>query len=111
MIRVSVAMGAMAAGATSTQLEYIMEYGSAIGQVFQIVDDLLDVQSTVESMGKRTGKDQARGKLTYPSVYGIEESRKTAFELTQKAIRMMEPFGNRGMPLVQLARYILERSH
>lgn len=111
MIRVSVALGAMAAGATSTQLEYIMEYGAAIGQVFQIVDDLLDVHSTAESMGKRTGKDEARGKLTYPSVYGIQESQKAAFELTQKAIRTMESFGQRGKPLVQLARYILERSH
>ena len=111
MIRVSLELGALAARATPEQMAAIGQYGQAIGQSFQIVDDLLDVQSTSEQLGKRAGKDEAAGKLTYPRLYGIPESILAAKDYTEKAIRALEMFGSRGEPLIRLAETILERTH
>jgi len=111
MIRVSLELGALAAGATPEQMSAIGEYGQAIGQSFQIVDDLLDVQSSAEKLGKRAGKDEAAGKLTYPGLYGVPGSVVAAKEYTSKAIRALEAFGARGESLVRLAETILERTH
>jgi len=111
MIRVSLELGALAAQATPAQMAAIGLYGQAIGQSFQIVDDLLDVQSTSEQLGKRAGKDEAAGKLTYPRLYGVPESILAAKDYTEKAIRALEMFGSRGEPLIRLAETILERTH
>jgi len=111
MIRVSLELGALAAQATSEQMAAIGEYGQAIGQSFQIVDDLLDVQSTPEQLGKRTGKDEAAGKLTYPRLYGVQESILAAKDYTKKAILALEMFGSRGESLIRFAETILERTH
>jgi geranylgeranyl diphosphate synthase type II len=111
MIRVSLELGALAARATPEQMAAIGLYGQAIGQSFQIVDDLLDVQSTSEQLGKRAGKDEAAGKLTYPRLYGVPESILAAKDYTEKAIRALEMFGSRGEPLIRLAETILERTH
>ncbi len=111
MIRVSLELGALAAQATPQQMAAIGLYGQAIGQSFQIVDDLLDVQSTSEQLGKRAGKDEAAGKLTYPRLYGVPESILAAKDYTKKAIRALEMFGSRGEPLIRLAETILERTH
>jgi len=111
MIRVSLELGALAARATPEQMAAIGQYGQAIGQSFQIVDDLLDVQSTSEHLGKRAGKDEAAGKLTYPRLYGVPESILAAKDYTEKAIRALEMFGSRGEPLIRLAETILERTH
>lgn len=111
MIRGSVELGGIAAGASDRDLQVLRQYGDAIGIAFQIADDLLDVESTAENTGKRTGKDQERGKLTYPSIYGVEDSRAKARELVQKAVRLVEPYGAVAVPLQLLAKYIIDRSH
>jgi geranylgeranyl diphosphate synthase, type II len=82
-------------------------YASAFGLLFQITDDLLDVESTVEKAGKQVGKDMARGKLTYPGLLGIEESRRRASELAQAAVKAAESIGSD--LLAGLARFVLER--
>lgn len=111
MIEVSVVLGGLLAGGNPEQLANLSEYGKAIGQAFQIVDDLLDVTGSTEELGKRTGKDCQRGKLTYPGIYGVEASRKAATDYTGKAVKIAELFGSRGESLVLLAKHLLERTH
>ena len=88
----------------------IREYGQEIGLAFQIVDDLLDLKGDVATMGKRVGKDDALGKLTYPRLLGIEASEQLAQEKSRAAIAAIEPFGRGAEPLCLFARYIVNRS-
>jgi geranylgeranyl diphosphate synthase type II len=82
-------------------------YAEAFGLLFQVTDDLLDVESTADKAGKRVGKDAARGKLTYPGLLGIERSREKAAELGQHAVAAAERLGS---PLLaDLARYVVNR--
>ncbi len=111
MIQVSVELGGLLANGTRDQMEKLSIYGKSIGQSFQIVDDVLDVLGNPETLGKRTGKDFQRGKLTYPGFYGVEASLAAARDYTERAIGAVESFGLNGASLVQLARYILERKH
>jgi geranylgeranyl diphosphate synthase type II len=111
MIQVSVELGGLLASGSDAQMRQLETYGKSIGQAFQIVDDLLDVQGNPEALGKRTGKDIQRGKLTYPGFYGVDASLDAARDYTEKAIEAVEKFGVNGAPLVQLAKYILERKH
>jgi geranylgeranyl diphosphate synthase type II len=110
LIQASVELGGIAGGASPGIRHALVEYGRAIGISFQIVDDLLDVESTCENTGKMTGKDEARGKLTYPAVFGIEASREQARAWIADAVNSIACLGNRNEPLVGLAHYILERS-
>ena len=82
-------------------------YAAAFGLAFQVTDDLLDVESTADKVGKRVGKDAERGKLTYPGLLGIEESRKRAHSLGQEAVRAAERLGSE--LLARLAKYVVER--
>ncbi len=82
-------------------------YAAAFGLLFQVTDDLLDVESTAEAAGKRVGKDAARGKLTYPGLLGVEESRRKAAELGQQAVAAAEQLGS--PMLADLARYVVQR--
>ena len=111
MVRASVVLGGIAANADSDAMELLAKYGDCIGLAFQIVDDILDVEGSAASTGKRTGKDQERGKLTFPGIYGLEPSRQKAKRYVEEAIQTLEPFGSPAIPLQQLARYITDRSH
>jgi len=83
------------------------DYAAAFGLAFQVTDDLLDVESTAEQLGKRAGKDAAKGKLTYPGLLGVEESRRRAKRLGDEAA---DAAGRLGSPLLaKLARYVVER--
>lgn len=94
-------------GANPVSLAAADEFASAFGLLFQVTDDLLDVESTADKAGKRVGKDAARGKLTYPGLLGVEESRKKATELGQQAVTAAERLGS---PLLaELARYVVQR--
>ena len=75
--------------------------------LFQVTDDLLDVEGTADKAGKRVGKDAARGKLTYPGLLGVEESRRKAAELGRQAVAAAERLGSRW--LAELARYVVTR--
>ena len=106
----SLRTGAMAVGADKQQLQSLTAYGQNLGLAFQVVDDLLDVGGDEQQLGKRTGKDDGRGKLTYPGLLGIEESRRRAKSLTAAAREALAPFGDRAAALGDLARFVLERN-
>ena len=84
-------------------------YAAAFGLLFQVTDDLLDVESTEAATGKRVGKDAGRGKLTYPGLLGVEASRRKAAELCGEAVAAAETFGPAGRPLADLARWVATR--
>jgi len=105
----SVVCGARLGGATEKQLESMRQYGQALGLAFQVADDLLDVESNAEDLGKRTQKDEARGKATYPSLLGIEQSHQLARELASKAHAALADFDHRADPLRALASFAVER--
>jgi geranylgeranyl diphosphate synthase type II len=111
MIRVSLRLGGLAAGANARQLAALDDYGAAVGLAFQIADDLLDVEGTEVETGKRVGKDVCLGKMTYPSFYGVETSRQMATQLIERAVGAIQPFGTAAGKLEALARYVLERKH
>lgn len=111
MIRVSLRLGGLAAGANTKQLAALDEYGAAVGLAFQIADDLLDVEGTENETGKRVGKDVGLGKMTYPALFGVETSRQMAAQLIERAIAAIQPFGTAAGKLEALARYVLERKH
>jgi geranylgeranyl diphosphate synthase type II len=90
-------------------LNSLDQYGRCFGQLFQITDDLLDVEGRAEQTGKRVQKDAARGKLTYPGFLGVAESRRRAEHLCQEAIAQLQPLGPGGARLEALVRYVLER--
>ena len=104
-------MGAYTADASSEQIDHLTAYGTRLGLAFQIIDDLLDETGDEATIGKRTQKDNHHGKLTFPSLLGIEASRARAVELVSDAIQQLEVFGERAKPLEALARFVLERNH
>lgn len=110
IITVSLALGAMTAGAGAEQLQRLETYGRALGLAFQITDDLLDVCGDESAMGKRLRKDGGRGKATFPGLIGIEAGRRRAEALIGEALAAIEPLGSRGNELEALARYVLERN-
>ena len=111
LLTAPVVAGLMLAGASEEQLEAGRQYGRGIGLAFQIVDDLLDIQGDVHKLGKETGMDAQRGKLTWPAVCGAEQSRKDALEAVSQAVRAMQLFGTKGDFLAELAQKSLVRSN
>ncbi len=111
LLRAAVRCGALAAAASADQLAALSEYGTHIGLAFQIVDDILDVESSSEKLGKTAGKDAAQQKATYPSVHGLERSRELAAATIQKAIAALEPFGARARRLREIAEYLAARKN
>lgn len=103
MIRGAVRAGAMIAGASEEQLQLLTEYAENLGLAFQISDDILDVTGDAEILGKNTGADERLGKLTYPSVYGLEVSQKKLEAATAAAVAAASRFGARGDFLAKLA--------
>jgi geranylgeranyl diphosphate synthase type II len=101
------AQAELAVGVNPEHLVAADDYAAAFGLLFQVTDDLLDVESTAEVTGKRVGKDAARGKLTYPGLLGVDESRRKAAELSKQAVAAAERLGS---PLLALlARYVVTR--
>jgi geranylgeranyl diphosphate synthase type II len=108
-IAAAVRVGALAAGVGGDDLAALTAFGRSAGLAFQIADDLLDVTGTAEEMGKAVGKDLARGKMTYPGVVGVDESRRRADELVERAVGALGRFGPRARPLAEIASYITAR--
>jgi geranylgeranyl diphosphate synthase type II len=84
-------------------------YGRQLGRAFQIADDILDMTSTAEELGKTPGKDAAAGKATFPSVVGLDKARERAATLIGEAIGALESFGERAEPLRTIARFVVDR--
>ncbi len=111
MIRVSLRLGAIVAGANDEQLAALDTFGEKLGLAFQIVDDLLDHGGDQQALGKRTNKDAGRGKLTFPGLLGADAAAEQAKELIEQACTAIEPFGDRAKRLEALARYVMDRNH
>lgn len=104
-------IGAVLGYAEALDKANMKSYGEKIGLAFQIADDILDVTSTAEELGKSIGKDAAEGKATFASLYGVDKSRKIAKELIDEAISLVEPYGKAGRPCIEIAKYALERKN
>jgi geranylgeranyl diphosphate synthase type II len=109
LLRASLRLGAIYAGASEEQYAGLSRYGEHVGLAFQIVDDILDVEASSESLGKTAGKDAAQHKITFPAVYGLETSRRMADEECARAHATLAPFGPRAGRLHELADLIVQR--
>ena len=109
LIRASAKIGCILAGGKNKKLESISAYGTGIGLAFQVVDDILNVEGDTEEMGKAAGSDAKTNKMTYPSLYGIEESRQIAKKLISDAIDSLSSFSGEADPLRELALYLINR--
>lgn len=109
LIEASVRMGAILGGANAEQLAALTQYARQLGLAFQITDDILDVVGDASKIGKPVGSDEKNEKATFPAFYGLEQSRLMAKQAVEAAIAALEPFGQQGEILVQLAQYLLCR--
>jgi len=109
LITASLVSGGLYAGAKDGEVKKLRAFGRSVGLAFQIVDDVLDVTQTSEQLGKTAGKDAAAQKVTYPALFGIEESERKADELVNAAFAELDSFGERAATLKGLARYLVER--
>lgn len=111
LLEVSVTAGAILAGADQLVVDRLSRYAQRIGLAFQIVDDVLDITSTSERLGKSVGKDIAAQKATYPSLWGLEASQRKAQQLVAEANAELASFDQRALPLKAIANYITARTH
>jgi geranylgeranyl diphosphate synthase type II len=109
LIRVAVVAGGVYAGATEEEAARLDVFGRKAGLAFQIADDVLDMTEDSAALGKTAGKDLATEKVTWPAVFGIEQSRRDAAQLIEEAFAALEPFGERAENLKAVARYLVER--
>jgi geranylgeranyl diphosphate synthase type II len=111
MILASVRAGAKLADAKEASLKALTRYGESLGLAFQVADDVLNVEGKAALMGKSTGSDLSKGKATYPSVLGVEESKRRAKELVEMAVDAMNQFGPEAEPLREMARFVIARDY
>jgi geranylgeranyl diphosphate synthase type II len=109
LITASVASGAILGGASEAQMSAVTQYGRGIGLAFQISDDILDVEGDAKRMGKGVGGDARKKKVTYPSVYGLDTSKRIQQQTVDHAIHSLKTFDSKADPLRLLATYIIER--
>jgi geranylgeranyl diphosphate synthase, type II len=109
LIRVSVRSGAILGGGSPAEVEALTRYGRHIGLAFQIMDDILDVRGDEQLMGKALRKDEGRRKATYPRLVGLDESEVRAQAAVTAGIAALDPIGERGAVLRNLARFIIAR--
>ena len=105
----SVEAGAILGRADADARRSLVEYGRALGAAFQVADDILDREATPEALGKRTGKDQEKGKATLVDLLGLEGARRECRQLVEKAQAALDPFGDRAQILREAVRFVAER--
>jgi geranylgeranyl diphosphate synthase type II len=111
LLSTSVWIGAWLAGAEPPQLDSLVRFGERIGLAFQIIDDVLDLTESRETLGKTAGKDRERRKATYPALLGIERSRRLVRELTDQAREAVASLGPRADLLIGISEYLETRGH
>ncbi|MEM9944226.1 MAG: polyprenyl synthetase family protein, partial [Planctomycetota bacterium] len=109
LFAVSWELGAITAGASLDKRNSLIQFGKHLGLAFQIVDDLLDLRSSTEKLGKKAGKDAEAGKQTYPSVIGEQASEDRAEEKIKTAVDALKIFGESAKPLEFIANFVVSR--
>jgi geranylgeranyl pyrophosphate synthase len=110
LIQCACEMGAICADATECEYQAISSFGSAIGLMFQIVDDLIDLHGSLEHVGKATGKDAGAGKTTYPGTIGVEESKVAIQELQKQAEIALSTLPSNAETLVSFNLWMAHRT-
>lgn len=111
LLDVAVASGAILGGATPEEVKACEKFALNIGLAFQVADDILDVTQSTEALGKTAAKDLQADKTTYPKLLGLDGARAEAQRLVAEAKEAMAPFGDRAIPLLALADYIIDRKN
>jgi len=111
LYRVAVRAGAILAGAEEAELDNLTRYAENLGLAFQIVDDILDIEGDAAKIGKPVGSDIKNKKVTYPSLFGIEETKAKARQAADDALSALECFGKEADFLRTLVRYIIDRDY
>ena len=111
IIKSSVVAGAILGGASESEIAALELYAEKLGIAFQIEDDILDVTSTQEKLGKAIGSDEANNKITYLSFANIEQANEHVEKFTEEAIDSLSIFGDKALPLIELAKYLTKRDH
>ena len=111
LIQASLFAGAIPANATPAHIEALTKYADAIGLGFQVWDDVLDITSDTETLGKPQGSDEQANKSTYPALLGLDEAKLKAQQLVNEANLALEQIDADTSSLSQLAQYIIERDH
>jgi geranylgeranyl pyrophosphate synthase len=112
LLQASVLLGAIGAGvARGTAYEALRRYGAELGLAFQIQDDVLDVAGETQAIGKTAGADAARGKPTYPSLFGVQQAAAMARACRDAAVAALVPLGDKAVELTLLADFVVQRDH
>jgi len=109
LLRASVELGAILAGVDDSHRRVFVEYGEDLGLAFQIADDILDATGATEDLGKSPGKDEAAGKLTYVTLYGLDQAQQRLDELEQQLLERAEAIEGPDGELAALARFVCRR--
>lgn len=109
LVVAAVKSGAIISNARKDKIQALSQYGINVGLAFQIADDILNVEGDRELMGKETGSDAAQGKLTYPSLLGLDAAKKKLTMHVDAAIESLSDFDERARPLRIIAHYIKKR--
>lgn len=109
LIMSSVRVGALVSHATPNQLKRLTDYGKKLGLLFQITDDILDIESTQEKRGKKIGGDIERGKATYPKLHGMKKAKQLVTDLVKGCYKDLKPFGKKADTLKAIVDYIAQR--
>ena len=111
MLQAALKAGVFLGGATEQQAKIMEEAGEKIGVAFQIADDILDVTSTLEVLGKPVHSDEKNEKNTYVTMYGVEASQKMVEAFSQEAVCLLKTFGKEADFLIELTRYLITRKN
>ena len=109
LIRASISSGAICAGACPEDVARLRDFGESLGLLFQVTDDILDVEESSAALGKTAGKDIAQQKATYPAVHGLARSHQIANELAAKAVGELATYSDRASRLREIAEYLVQR--
>jgi geranylgeranyl diphosphate synthase, type II len=111
LLEVAVSCGAILGGAAPDEVKACEKFALNVGLAFQVADDILDCTQSTEELGKTAGKDDAVDKTTYPKLLGLDGARAEAERLVKEAKESLAPFGDRAIPLLALADYIIDRKN